>query len=79
MREKVERMVIKERIESDHHPVVMWMKGKYKSEENRERKKAKSRRGIWEEERIKEFRERRGKIEGRIKTVEEEIEETSIK
>lgn len=35
MRERVERMIIGEKIESDHHPVRVWIKGEIEKGETK--------------------------------------------
>ena len=67
-REKVERTEVGDRIESDHHPVVVWLRGEGR-EEGGGRKKGGERgggRGNWTEEGRREFMRKFGKrSEGR--------------
>ncbi|XP_071578413.1 uncharacterized protein [Temnothorax nylanderi] len=73
-REKIERLEIDERVESDHHPLVLWIRGGAMGMQRRKKKERIRRRGIWSEEGRKQFVDRLGKIGGN-KELQEEIEE----
>lgn len=45
-RTKVEKMVVKDRVDSDHHPLAVWIKG---GEGERSKEKGIMRRGDWTE------------------------------
>jgi len=80
VKKKVEKIEMRNRMESDHHPIVVWIKGKIRREERKERRSEIIRnRKIWNKERRKKFRDRFGKIEVGKRTVEEEIEEATTK
>jgi len=81
VRGNVEKIEIGDRVESDHHPIVVWIKGKIRRERKKERRGEIIRnRGIWwNEEGNKKFKDRIGKIEIGKGTVEEEIEEATTR
>lgn len=60
VKQKVERMVIGDRIDSDHHSVEVWIKGKGEKETRGERERG-SRRRVWNREGCEAFR---GKLRG---------------
>jgi len=73
-------MKIKDRVELDHHPIVVWFKGKIRREKKIERRGETIRnRGIWNEEGRRKFRDRIGKLEIEKGTVDEEIEEATTR
>lgn len=83
MRERVERMIIEDRVESDHHPVVVWMKGEGGRKDRGGGRKGGARRGKWDEEGKKEFErmigkigERKGDMQGEMKEMTERIRRT---
>lgn len=73
-REKVKRMRVGDRIDSDHHPLEMWIEGKRRGGKRGRGKRGggKKGRGIWNEEGKKKFKE---KIEAWEGKEEEGIEE----
>ncbi|XP_071648500.1 uncharacterized protein [Temnothorax longispinosus] len=73
-REKIERLEIGDRVESDHHPLILWIRGGAKRTQRGEKIERTRRRGIWSEEGRKHFVEKLGKIGGNRK-LQEEIEE----
>jgi len=75
-RKKIERMEVESRVDSDHQPVTVWIKGKNISGEGSgKRKGSRVKRGMWSEEERKIFRDGFGKrTEGR-KGMEEEWKE----
>ncbi|XP_024868964.1 caldesmon-like [Temnothorax curvispinosus] len=73
-REKIERLEIGDRVESDHHPLILWIRGGAKRTQRGEKIELTRRRGIWSEEGRKHFVEKLGKIGGNRK-LQEEIEE----
>lgn len=62
VRDRIERMQIGDNVDSDHHPVVIWIKG-----EGKRKRKAGGGGGKnksnWSERGKKEYRERLGKVE----------------
>jgi len=74
VKERVERMGIGERIDSDHHPVIVWIKGRVRREERRGGGKRLRSREIWNEEGRKEFMEKIGKMGERKVDLQEELE-----
>jgi len=79
VRDRIERMEVEERIESDHHPIVAWIRGKIKGERRREGKRQTISRGTWDEEGKKEFIEKIGRLEDTGEGVGEEIRRTTEK
>lgn len=64
IRKNVRRVYIGEKIDSDHHPVEIWIKGEgRKRKENKGKKKVKGWREVWTEEGKRKF-ERRLKKKG---------------
>ncbi|XP_011883686.1 PREDICTED: RNA-directed DNA polymerase from mobile element jockey-like, partial [Vollenhovia emeryi] len=62
-------MEIVDRIDSDHQPVVVWLKGRRNKKVRRSRARREGGRGVWDEEGREEFRENLGEIrigEGRL-------------
>lgn len=57
VRDCVERMKVGEKVDSDHQPVEVWIRGK------RERKREEGWKGVWNEEGREAFRESIGKVE----------------
>ncbi|XP_071572354.1 uncharacterized protein [Temnothorax nylanderi] len=78
VREKVVRLEIGERIDSDHHPIILWVRGSPKRKQKRRGAERIRRRGIWNEEGRTQFRERLGAIGGN-RDLQEEIEEGTMK
>jgi len=62
VRGRIERVVIGDKIDSDHHPVEVWMKGRGIRRERNSRKRNVWR-GIWDEEGREQFKRRMGSIE----------------
>ena len=63
-REKIERVEVGNRVESDHHPEVVWLRGEGEREEGGGRKKGGRRgggRGNWSEEGRREFMRKFGR------------------
>ncbi|XP_070157223.1 uncharacterized protein [Polyergus mexicanus] len=73
--EKIERLKIGQDIDSDHHPVICWIKGE-DSWKKKRKGKQKGRRGVWNEEGREKFRREIGEINigGEEGETEEEIE-----
>jgi len=61
MREKVWNMRVEDKIDSDHHPVVVQLEGEERKGRWEGERKDRSKRGIWNEEGKEAFRQR---IEG---------------
>jgi len=77
VKERIDRLRVGDRIDSDHHPVEVWMKGAEKKRRGSKRQEG-YRRGVWDDESCKKFRERLGKMESGEEDVEiiwEEMEE----
>ncbi|CAK9816314.1 hypothetical protein ANTPLA_LOCUS8954 [Anthophora plagiata] len=76
-REKVERVEVEGRIESDHQPVVVWIEGGKREGGNIRGKGKRGRRtkGRWTEEMKREFAEKFGRKEEKGKEIEEEWRE----
>jgi len=80
VKEEIKKMEIGDRVESDHHPIIVWSKGKVVREERREMRGERPKRiGIWNEEEGRKFRLKVGRLESGRGTVEEEIEKASIR
>ncbi|CAK9799089.1 Transposon TX1 uncharacterized 149 kDa protein [Anthophora plagiata] len=73
-REKVERVEVEGRVESDHQPVVVWIEGGKREGGNIRGKGKRGRRtkGRWTEEMKREFAEKFGRKEEKGKEIEEE-------
>ncbi|XP_067206638.1 uncharacterized protein [Linepithema humile] len=71
IRDRIEKMRIGDRVDSDHHPVEVWLRGE---EERRalRRKRGGGRRGIWDREGRKRFTEKMGRIQIGGKEIGEE-------
>ncbi|XP_024891322.1 trichohyalin-like, partial [Temnothorax curvispinosus] len=78
VREKVERLEVGERIDSDHHPLILWVKGSSKRRQRRRGTEKMRRRGVWNDEGKTQFREKLGAIGGK-RDLQEEIEEGTRK
>ncbi|XP_071568793.1 uncharacterized protein [Temnothorax nylanderi] len=74
IREKVERLEVGEKVDSDHHPLMLWIRGNAGKKQRRKEEERIRRRGIWNEEGRKQFSERLGKIGGNGE-LQDEIEE----
>lgn len=74
VRERVERVRIGDRIDSDHHPVKMWIKDRGGKERGRKNEE-KEWRGIWDEEDKKEFQRLMGGMEFGDSSIEEQWRE----
>ncbi|XP_011858385.1 PREDICTED: golgin subfamily A member 6-like protein 22 [Vollenhovia emeryi] len=85
--EEIERMEIVDKIDSDHQPIVAWLKGHKNKEARRKRTEREGGRGIWDEEGREPFRDKLGEIgtgggldeeidgmEGRIREAMEKVE-----
>jgi len=74
VREEIVKLEIGDRVESDQHPVVAWMRG---GEEARKREGGEKRigRGVWDEEGREVFRAKLGSVEIREGRVQDELEE----
>ncbi|KMQ82334.1 hypothetical protein RF55_23318 [Lasius niger] len=66
-------MEVENRVDSDHHPIVAWIRGEVKGEEKSREVNRVARRGIWNEEGRVEFRKKIGRLEGEVDGVQEEI------
>lgn len=80
--EESDKAEVGDRVESDHHPVVLWMTGKWEGERKKRGKKEKTVRGDWSREGKERFRaevrwqqedREGGGIEEEIKGMIEEI------
>ncbi|XP_077273093.1 uncharacterized protein LOC143903409 [Temnothorax americanus] len=74
VREGLERLEVGERVDSDHHPVTIWMKGKLEKDQRKREGERVRRRGIWSEEERTQFKERLRTIVGGNGEIQEEIE-----
>ncbi|XP_024877156.1 golgin subfamily A member 6-like protein 22, partial [Temnothorax curvispinosus] len=74
VRERVERLEVGERVDSDHHPVTIWMRGKLEKDQRKRVEERARRRGIWSEGGRTQFKERLGTIKGEEREIQEEIE-----
>jgi len=61
-REEIERLEVGDKVDSDHHPVVVWMK---RREDNKRVRGGRGRvcRGLWDEEGREKFKDNLGRIE----------------
>ncbi|KMQ87041.1 hypothetical protein RF55_13795 [Lasius niger] len=75
MRERMERLEVGEEVDSDHHPVVIWMKGKERDSEGRRGRARIIRRGNWDEEGRNEFRKGLRIIKEEGKEIQQKMEE----
>jgi len=75
IRDRMERLEVGEEVDSDHHPVILWMKGKERGSEERRGGAGIIRRGTWDEEGRKEFRRGLGIIREEGKEIQQEMEE----
>lgn len=80
LRERIERLEIGEDIDSDHHPVICWIRKEGKWEKEKSKRQG-GKRGIWDEEERKKFRREIGGIDigGNESEVGEEIEKMNEK
>lgn len=78
VRERVERMRIGDRIESDHHPLEVWIRGGESRRKEKE-KKYRNSRGVWDEESRRMFRSKLGRVELERKEIGEEWEKMESK
>lgn len=62
MAERVARLEIGDRVDSDHHPVVVWMKGGDYERKGGGRMKGRVCRGVWDEEGRESFKARLGRV-----------------
>ncbi|XP_071580245.1 uncharacterized protein [Temnothorax nylanderi] len=74
VRERVERLKVGERVDSDHHPLILWIRVSPKGKQRRREPEGIRKRGIWSEEGRTQFRERLSTIGGK-RDMQEEIEE----
>lgn len=68
--EKVGRIEIKDRIDSDHHPLMVWMKGREEVSGKEGKRGGKIKRWNWEEGGVEEFRKNMGEVkegQGKLK------------
>jgi len=71
-REGVRKMRVEERVDSDHQPITVWVKGGKRRKRRGEVKKEKERRGVWTKEGKEKFEEYFGRMEEeKGKSVEE--------
>ncbi|KMQ88014.1 hypothetical protein RF55_12574 [Lasius niger] len=75
IRDRMERLEVGEEVDSDHHPVILWMKGKERGSEGRRGGAGIIRRGTWDEEGRNEFRRGLGIIREEGKEIQQELEE----
>ncbi|TGZ52029.1 hypothetical protein DBV15_12118 [Temnothorax longispinosus] len=78
VRERVERLEVGERVDSAHHPLILWVRGSLKGKQRRKEAERIRRREIWSKEGRTQFRERLGMIGGKS-DLQEEIEEGTSK
>ncbi|XP_077280504.1 uncharacterized protein LOC143907534 [Temnothorax americanus] len=71
-RERVERVVVEEKVDSDHQPVTAWVEGWEEDMDKGKGERSGSGRGDWSEEGRKKFRELMGDRQARGGRVEEE-------
>ena len=64
IREKVERLEVGEKVDLDHHPLILWIRGSAKRKRRRKEVEKIRRRGIWNEEGRTQFGEKLEKIGG---------------
>lgn len=62
VRERIKSLRIGDRVDSDHHPVEIWIEDR-EDRKIRKRKGKREWRGVWDEEGRKEFKRKLGKIE----------------
>jgi len=79
VRDRIERMEIEERIESDHQPIVAWIRERMKGERRREGNRQTISRRVWNEEGRKEFIENIGGLEDTEEGVRKEIRRERIR
>lgn len=60
VKERMEKMRIGDKIDSDHHPLEVWIKGEVKKKRKGTRR---TRRDVWNEQGKRIFRQKMGKIE----------------
>ncbi|XP_011881271.1 PREDICTED: uncharacterized protein LOC105569421 [Vollenhovia emeryi] len=72
--EEIERMEIEDKIDSDHQPTVVWLKGHKNKEARRKRTEREGGRGVWDEEGREAFRNKLGEIKTREGKLDEEID-----
>lgn len=70
VRERIEGLRVRNRVQSDHQPVKTWIKGGVGRRRGR-REERKGYRGIWDEEERKEFEKQMGKVETEGRDLEE--------
>lgn len=71
VRDKIKRLTVGDRVDSDHLPVEVWLEG----ERNRKRRRSVSRKcwgGVWDEEGRKEFKTKVGRLETGGRELEED-------
>src|SRR5436190_10980259 len=73
-REKVKRLRVGDKIDSDHHPIEVEVEGKRVEERRRGREQNRVGRGVWNVEGRKRFREEIERIERKGRGIEEEWE-----
>ncbi|XP_043271213.1 golgin subfamily A member 6-like protein 1 [Venturia canescens] len=75
--ERVKRMEVVSRVDSDHMPVVVWLKGREgrKGGGRKKEGKGKEGRGVWTERGVEKFQEEFGRWEWETESVEEGWEE----
>ncbi|XP_071577594.1 uncharacterized protein [Temnothorax nylanderi] len=78
IREKVERLEVGEKVDSDHHPLILWIRDSEKGKQRRKEVEKIRRRGRWNEEGRTRFSERLGKIGGN-RELQDKIEEGTSK
>lgn len=70
----MERLEVGENVDSDHHPLIVWVRGKLEREQRKREGERIRRRGLWSEEGRTQFKERLGMIERGKGELQEEIE-----
>lgn len=66
-------MEVEEKVDSDHHPIVAWIRGRVRKEGRNEGINRVAKRGIWNEEGIERFKKKIGRFEGMEEGVQDEI------
>ncbi|KAM0731212.1 hypothetical protein ACS0PU_002272 [Formica fusca] len=75
VREKIERVEIGEEVDSDHLPVIAWIKGSMNKGGRKQRDGRIKKQGVWDEKRKEVFRKELGNVRRGDEGIQEEIEE----
>lgn len=74
-RAEIERMEVEDMIDSDHHPLIVWMRKEGRNRDSKGKKGEKTYRGVWNEEEREAFKSRLGRVEEGEGGIQREIEE----